>query len=289
MKCVFFGTPEFAAIILEKLIKVGFIPEAVVCNPDRPVGRKKIITPSPVKARIMNYELGIRDKIKILQPEKLDSSLFIIPNSSFDVFVVAAYSQIIPKEILEIPRLGTIGVHPSLLPKYRGSSPIQSAILNGDKETGVTLYLMDDKMDHGPILAQRELEFSIFNFQFSILYQKLAELSADLLIETLPKFLNREIEPITQNESQATYTKKFITEDGRIDPEDLSAAQNGASLEKAIMIERKIRALNPEPGVFTFINGKRVKLLEAKISEGKIVIIKTQIEGKKPQESSMVI
>ena len=289
MKCVFFGTPEFAAIILEKLIKVGFIPEAVVCNPDRPVGRKKIITPSPVKARIMNYELGIRDKIKILQPEKLDSSLFIIPNSSFDVFVVAAYSQIIPKEILEIPRLGTIGVHPSLLPKYRGSSPIQSAILNGDKETGVTLYLMDDKMDHGPILSQRELEFSIFNFQFSILYQKLAELSADLLIETLPKFLNREIEPITQNESQATYTKKFITEDGRIDPEDLSAAQNGASLEKAIMIERKIRALNPEPGVFTFINGKRVKLLEAKISEGKIVIIKTQIEGKKPQESSMVI
>ena len=289
MKCVFFGTPEFAAIILEKLIKVGFIPEAVVCNPDRPVGRKKIITPSPVKARIMNYELGIRDKIKILQPEKLDFSLFIIPNSSFDVFVVAAYSQIIPKEILEIPRLGTIGVHPSLLPKYRGSSPIQSAILNGDKETGVTLYLMDDKMDHGPILSQRELEFSIFNFQFSILYQKLAELSADLLIETLPKFLNREIEPITQNESQATYTKKFITEDGRIDPEDLSAAQNGASLEKAIMIERKIRALNPEPGVFTFINGKRVKLLEAKISEGKIVIIKTQIEGKKPQESSMVI
>jgi len=289
MKCVFFGTPEFAAIILEKLIKVGFIPEAVVCNPDRPVGRKKIITPSPVKARIMNYELGIRDKIKILQPEKLDSSLFIIPNSSFDVFVVAAYSQIIPKEILEIPRLGTIGVHPSLLPKYRGSSPIQSAILNGDKETGVTLYLMDDKMDHGPILSQRELEFSIFNFQFSILYQKLAELSADLLIETLPKFLNREIEPITQNESQATYTKKFITEDGRIDPEDLSAAQNGASLEKAIMIERKIRALNPEPGVFTFINGKRVKLLEAKISDGKIVITKTQIEGKKPQESSMII
>ena len=289
MKCVFFGTPEFAAIILEKLIKVGFIPEAVVCNPDRPVGRKKIITPSPVKARIMNYELGIRDKIKILQPEKLDSSLFIIPNSSFDVFVVAAYSQIIPKEILEIPRLGTIGVHPSLLPKYRGSSPIQSAILNGDKETGVTLYLMDDKMDHGPILSQRKLEFSIFNFQFSILYQKLAELSADLLIETLPKFLNREIEPITQNESQATYTKKFITEDGRIDPEDLSAAQNGASLEKAIMIERKIRALNPEPGVFTFINGKRVKLLEAKISDGKIVITKTQIEGKKPQESSMII
>jgi len=283
MKFVFFGTPEFAAIILEKLINAGYVPEAVVCNPDRPVGRKKIITPPPTKVLAEKYG------IKIHQPETLANSKFEIRNSKLDFFVVAAYSQIIPKEILSIPRLGTIGVHPSLLPKYRGSSPIQSAILNGDEETGVSLYLMDDKMDHGQILSQRKLEFPISNFQFSILYQKLSELSADLLIETLPKFLNSEIKPLFQDESQSTYTKKFTTEDGRVDPEDLSAAQNGASLEKAIMIERKIRALNPEPGVFTFINEKRVKLLEAKISKGKIVIIKTQIEGKKPQESSMVI
>jgi len=283
MKFVFFGTPEFAAIILEKLINAGYVPEAVVCNPDRPVGRKKIITPPPTKVLAEKYG------IKIHQPETLANSKFEIRNSKLDFFVVAAYSQIIPKEILSIPRLGAIGVHPSLLPKYRGSSPIQSAILNGDEETGVSLYLMDDKMDHGQILSQRKLEFPISNFQFSILYQKLSELSADLLIETLPKFLNSEIKPLFQDESQSTYTKKFTTEDGRVDPEDLSAAQNGASLEKAIMIERKIRALNPEPGVFTFINEKRVKLLEAKISEGKIVIIKTQIEGKKPQESSMVI
>ena len=283
MKCVFFGTPEFAAIILEKLINAGYVPEAVVCNPDRPVGRKKIITPPPTKVLAEKYG------IKIHQPETLANSKFEIRNSKLDFFVVAAYSQIIPKEILSIPRLGAIGVHPSLLPKYRGSSPIQSAILNGDEETGVSLYLMDDKMDHGQILSQRKLEFPISNFQFSILYQKLSELSADLLIETLPKFLNSEIKPLFQDESQSTYTKKFTTEDGRVDPEDLSAAQNGASLEKAIMIERKIRALNPEPGVFTFINEKRVKLLEAKISDGKIVITKTQIEGKKPQESSMVI
>jgi len=283
MKFVFFGTPEFAAIILEKLINAGYVPEAVVCNPDRPVGRKKIITPPPTKVLAEKYG------IKIHQPETLANSKFEIRNSKLDFFVVAAYSQIIPKEILSIPRLGAIGVHPSLLPKYRGSSPIQSAILNGDEETGVSLYLMDDKMDHGQILSQRKLEFPISNFQFSILYQKLSELSADLLIETLPKFLNSEIKPLFQDESQSTYTKKFTTEDGRVDPEDLSAAQNGASLEKAIMIERKIRALNPEPGVFTFINEKRVKLLEAKISKGKIVIIKTQIEGKKPQESSMVI
>ncbi len=133
---IFFGTPEFSAIILEKLIKADFIPAAVVCNPDRPVGRKQVTTPPPIKQRIMNYESGIKNKIKILQPEKLDPSLFIIPNSSFDFFIVAAYARIIPKEILDVPRLGSIGVHPSLLPKYRGATPIQSAILAGEKKTG---------------------------------------------------------------------------------------------------------------------------------------------------------
>ena len=286
MKFVFFGTPEFAAIILEKLINAGYVPEAVVCNPDRPVGRKKIITPPPTKVLAEKYG------IKIHQPETLANSKFEIRNSKLDFFVVAAYSQIIPKEILSIPRLGAIGVHPSLLPKYRGSSPIQSAILNGDEETGVSLYLMDDKMDHGPILAQREIknysikdDISIKNryelriMNYENLLKNLAELSADLLIETLPKFLKGEINPLPQDESQATYTKKFITEDGRVD----------LKKDNPLLIERKIRALNPEPGVFTFIDGKRVKLLEAKISDGKIVITKTQIEGKKPQESSMII
>ena len=291
MKFVFFGTPEFAAIILEKLINTGYVPVAVVCNPDRPVGRKKIITPPPAKQLLIEK---LKDcNIEILQPESIDSSFKIqVSNFKPDIFIVAAYSQIIPKEILEIPRLGTIGVHPSLLPKYRGSSPIQSAILNGDEETGVSLYLMDDKMDHGPILAQREIknysikdDISIKNryelriMNYENLLKNLAELSADLLIETLPKFLKGEINPLPQDESQATYTKKFITEDGRVD----------LKKDNPLLIERKIRALNPEPGVFTFIDGKRVKLLEAKISDGKIVITKTQIEGKKPQESSMII
>ncbi|MDP2598520.1 MAG: methionyl-tRNA formyltransferase, partial [Candidatus Liptonbacteria bacterium] len=166
-KYVFFGTPEFAAIVLDKLISAGFPPSAVVCNPDRPVGRKKIITPPATKSQIMVRGSRFMDEIKILQPEKLDSGFeHQISNIKPEFGIVAAYAKIIPKNIIELFPKGVIGVHPSLLPKYRGASPIQSAILDGEKEAGVTLYLLDEKMDHGPILEQRELEFPISNFQF---------------------------------------------------------------------------------------------------------------------------
>jgi methionyl-tRNA formyltransferase len=285
MKFVFFGTHGFAAIILEKLIKAGFVPEAVVCNPDKPVGRKKVITAPPVKARIMNYESGIRDRIKILQPEKLNPSLFIIPNSSFDFFIVAAYAKILPKEILEIPRLGTIGVHPSLLPKYRGSSPIQTAILNGNEETGITLYLMDEKMDHGKIISNLKFQISKID-NYETLMRKLAELSADLLIENLPSIEEKIKNAKSQDEPQATYTKKFKTEDAFIAPEDLKIAVNHGG-EPAIRIDRKIRALNPEPGTWTIKENKRMKILEAVLtSEGKLKLKKIQFEGKKPIDIS---
>ena len=152
----------------------------------------------------MNYESRIKNKIKILQPEKLDPSLFTIHNSLFDFFIVAAYAKIIPQEILDIPLLGTIGVHPSLLPKYRGASPIQSAVLNGEETTGVTLYYMDDKMDHGPILAQQTLgnnELGSMNYEQA--EKRLAELSANLLAKTLPKFLKKELTPLPQDETRA--------------------------------------------------------------------------------------
>ncbi len=286
MNYIFFGTPEFAAVILEKLIKNGFIPKAVVCNPDKLIGRKKILTPPPVKTGIMNYELGIRNKIKIFQPEKLNSSFkFQVLSFKPDFFIVAAYSKILPKEILEIPRLGAINVHPSLLPKWRGPSPIQSTILNGDEKTGVSIILMDEKIDHGPILAMREVEFPISNFQFSILSQKLAELGANLLIEILPKFLTGEIKPTPQDESKATYSKIIKTASGFVDLENLKeSTKNGGWL--AAEIERKIRALNPEPGVYTIINDKRLKILEAELIEGKLKIIKVQPEGKKPMNAA---
>ena len=280
MKFIFFGTPEFAAIILEKLIKAELMPEAVICNPDKPTGRKQIITPPLVKVLAQKYGLTV------YQPKDKTELLEIVKNLQPDLAVTAAFGMIFPKEILEIPKYGFINVHPSLLPKYRGPTPIQTAILNGDKETGVSLFLIDEEMDHGPILAKRELEFPISNFQFPILSQKLAELGADLLIETLPKYINGEIKPQAQDESQATYTKKFSTQDAYIEPKDLEIAQEKGG-DKAIEIERKIRALNPEPGTFTLSLSKgglkRTKLLEAKIIDEKLKITKIQVEGKKPQ------
>lgn len=285
MKFIFFGTPEFAAIILDKIIKAGFIPQAVVCNPDKPVGRKKIITPPPVKKCIMNQVSSVKNKIKIVQPEnvlelkKLD---YLTPDTC-DLFTVAAYAKILPKEILEIPRLGAVGIHPSLLPKYRGSSPIQTVILNGDKETGVSLFLMDEKMDSGKIVSSIKYRVSREE-NYQTLSKKLAELGAELLIETLPKFIKGKIKLLSHDESQATYTKKFTTQDGYIEPKDLEKAEREGG-ETALKIERKIRALNPEPGVYTFKDGKRMKILEAILtSEGKLKLQKVQFEGKKPVE-----
>ncbi len=275
---VFFGTPEFAAIILDRLVKADMPPPVVVCAPDKPVGRKHIVAPPPVKARIMNYEERIKNKIKVLQPEKLDeqfrNSLFLI-RDSFDVFVVAAYAKILSENILAIPRLGTIGCHPSFLPKYRGVSPIQSAILNDEQETGAALFLMDKEVDHGPILRSQKLKVKSQNYKK--LTQELAELSGNLLIETLPKFIKGEIKPVPQNENEATYTKKFSVEDALIDLKNDPPRQ----------IWLKIRALNPEPGVVTFLelkNGKklRLKLLEADLKDDELEPQKVQPEGKKP-------
>ncbi len=281
MKFVFFGTPEFAEIVLDKLIQGGYIPSAVICNPDRPVGRKKIITPPPVKTRIMNYELGIKNQIKILQPEKLNPSSFSIHDSLFDLFVVAAYAKIIPAEILKIPRLGVIGVHPSLLPKHRGPSPIQSVILNGDKETGAALYLMDALVDHGPILESRKLKIES-RINYLELERQLAELGGDLLVEVLPKFVEGEIKPEIQNEDEATFTKKFTTQDAFVNYSDLLEAENG-DFNLALMIDRKIRAFVAEPGAWTIRDGKRVKLLEAEIVGVNLRLKKIQVEGERPK------
>ena len=300
MKFIFFGTPEFAAIILEKLIQAELMPEAVICNPDKPTGRKQIITPPPVKVLAQKYGLTI------YQPKDKNELLEIIKKLQPDLAIVAAFGMLFPKEILAVPKYGFINIHPSLLPKYRGPTPIQNAILNGDEKTGVSLFLIDEKMDHGPILAKRELEFPISpaardpaqrdNFQFPILSQKLAKLGADLLIQFLESLISQKltnnikevglpnIELKPQDESQATYTKKFETKDAYIEPADLEKAENQGG-EIAIEIERKIRALNPEPGIWTLQNGKRMKILEAILTpENKIKLKKIQFEGKNPVE-----
>lgn len=285
MRYAFFGTPEFAAIVLEKLISAGFPPSLLVCNPDRPVGRKKIITPPPAKQSILEQDESIREGIEILQPEKVREIEATLRNSNFDFFVIAAYGKIIPKDILEIPSFGTIGVHPSLLPLHRGSSPIQSTILNGDKETGVTLYMVDALVDHGPILEERKLEsYDIDSVTYPALHDALAKLGAEMLIHLIPKIGKERVTLSPQDEIKATFTKKFVTEDGFIDEADLEEAMNG-NKEKAVLIDRKIRALNPEPGVYTVRKGERTKLLEAELRGDTLVLKVIQVAGKTPQRA----
>jgi len=276
MKYVFFGTPDFAAIILEKLIRSRMTPSVLVCNPDRPVGRKKIVTPPPTKT------LAEKHRIPIWQPERLDFSEAKEKFSGLDFALVATYAKIIPKEIIELFRLGIVGIHFSILPKYRGASPVQSAILAGDERIATTFSLMDEKLDHGPILFQQEVAIKKDETRTE-LDNRLAALSGELLVDTLPKFVSGEIEPEPQNHRDATYTKKFSSGDGYIDPKDLDEAQSG-NIVMATQIYRKIRALNPEPGVYTFIKKTRTKLLKAEINGDSLELTRIQRAGKNPTD-----
>jgi methionyl-tRNA formyltransferase len=282
MKYIFFGTPRFAEIVLNGLVSDGFIPAALVCNPDRPLGRKKIITPPPTKQFVLDKKLSTL----VLQPEKLDDE-FVAQLRALtpDFFVVAAYAKIIPRAVLSVPRLGTLGTHPSLLPAYRGASPIQSVILAGETETGSTIYAMDEKMDHGAIFAQEKIPLNALTTDYHALEEQLAKLSARLLIKTIPTLLDGSAAPHVQDESHATFTKKFVTDNGFIEYSELDTAIAGNS-EKAELIVRTINALNPEPGAWTLQNGKRIKLLEAKMDSGALKLITIQEEGQKSKPFS---
>lgn len=273
IKYIFFGSPRFAEIVLQKLVNVDFSPIAVVCNPDKPVGRKKQITPPPTKL------IAEQNGIKVYQPVKIDENFINeIKELQPDLFLISAYSKILPESLLVIPRLGSVGVHPSLLPKHRGSSPIQNTILAGDKLGGVSLYLLDKEVDHGPVLESRELKL-IGNEDYLNLEAKLAELGGEMAPEILKKYGAGEIKPVEQVHSDATFTKKFSSEDGLVEFADLKSAFAG-DLNLQVQIDRKIRALNPDPGVYTAKDGKRIKLLESEILEGGFLIKKIQIEGK---------
>ncbi|MCX7589344.1 MAG: methionyl-tRNA formyltransferase [Patescibacteria group bacterium] len=274
---IFFGTSNFSKIVLEELINYNYLPSALITNPDKPIGRNKIITPPPTKELIFQKKLN--SQVKILQPEKIDQNLINdIKNIKPEFGIICAYSKIIPVEILNIFPKGILGIHPSLLPKYRGPSPIQSSILVGEKESGTTIYLVDEKMDHGPILIQKKC--LIEDLYYEEANKKLAQLSAEALLEILPKFLNNQIKTYKQDENLATYTKKFKTEDGFIDFKDIIEAENNGG-DKAFKIYNKIRALNIEPGVWTLINNKRLKIFEAQIVDNKIQITKIQFAGQK--------
>jgi len=258
LKIVFMGTPEFGAIILEKLIKGGYRPCLVVTAPDKPVGREQTIIPLPVKV------LAEKNNIPVEQPEKIENCKLKIENLKPDLITVAAYGQIISKDILDTPRYGSLNVHPSLLPKYRGSSPIQAVILNGDKKTGATIILMDEKMDHGPILNQRAMTIEEKETAIS-LHDKLADLGANLLGETISKWTRRMINPQPQDDAKATFTKVLTRADGQINWQKSAEA-----------IEREIRAYLPWPGSYTFWEktGKstQIKTLKARVYKSPITM-----------------
>lgn len=276
MKYVFFGSPEFASIFLTRVIEAGLPPVAVICNPDRPVGRKKIITAPPVKV------LAAQHNIPVLQPAnktELAAQSSQIKALGADLFVVAAYANIIPDSILKLAPKGVIGIHPSLLPKYRGATPIQSALLAGETKTGTSLYQMDALVDHGPVITQAELTIEQTE-TYLTLEAKLARLGADLFTATVADYAAGTIKPTEQNHDAATLTKKFETNDAEVD----------LAKDKPFSVYRKIQALNPEPGVYTFSfpghEGKRVKLLAANYAGETLRITRIQPDGKKPQTLS---
>jgi len=253
IQIVFIGTPEFGAKILKGLTHR---PVLVITVPDKPVGRKKILTPSPVKKQAELFNIPVEYDLNKIK--------------DVDLIITAAYGKIIPKDILDIPKYGAINIHPSLLPKHRGPSPIQITILNGDKSTGVSIMLMDEEIDHGPIISS--IEFPINkDYTYSELDSTLAEEAVKLLINTIPKWINKDIQARPQDHSKATYTKIIKKEDGEIDWKKTPQE-----------IERQIRAFNPWPGTFTIWKGKTIKILEAEVIKDKLVIKKVQPEGKKP-------
>ncbi|MEW5805716.1 MAG: methionyl-tRNA formyltransferase [Patescibacteria group bacterium] len=263
---VFFGSNEFSVIVLEKLCQANLIPSLVITLPDKPADRKKIPTPPPLKLTADNLQLTT------LQPESLKNNPELIKTIAElkpEFGIVAAYGKIIPKSVLDLFPKGVLNLHPSLLPKYRGPSPIQTAILNGDKKTGVSIILLDEEMDHGPILAQEQAFISSDEY-FTDPSKNLALQGAEALKKAVPLWLEDKISPKPQKHSQASYTKLFTWQDGKIEP------------NKPIkQVYNQIRALSEEPGTWLswqMANGKWliVKIIKAKIiSNSQFLISKT--------------
>lgn len=276
MNYAFFGTPRFAAIVLDRLIARGLRPSLIVANPDRPAGRKRTLQFPPTKI------IAQANHIELLQPNSPREIREQLLTGHYDLFLVAAYARIIPNDILSIPRLGTIGIHPSMLPKYRGSTPIQNAILAGDATTGVSLYQLDEKMDHGPIFGVREVSISDTD-HYQDLEQKLALSGSDLFASLAPDILSGRLHPHPQDHSSATVTTKTATSDAFIAPADLSAACSG-NTDLARVILRKINAYDPEPGAWTMNGDRRLKLLSATIENGALKLTRIQYAGEIARE-----
>ncbi|OGI76129.1 methionyl-tRNA formyltransferase [Candidatus Nomurabacteria bacterium RIFCSPHIGHO2_02_FULL_42_19] len=293
---VFFGTPEVASGTLKILKKAGFLPSLIVTSPDKPQGRKMLVTPPPVKV------WAEKNNIPYIQPEKITEeemdiafrtlsqdgeprrAIFQQENmrgekSNMHFFLVVAYGKIIPESILNMPKLGSINIHYSLLPKYRGASPVESAILNGETETGVTIQQMKYEMDAGDILAQEKVEI-ITTELTTELRRRLIKIGGDLLVKTLPDLVEGKIKAVSQNETEATFCKKIKKEDGLVDLEKESPAT----------LYNKFRAYATWPRIFFLarrslgeggFQTKRIIITDAVLENGKFVIKRVIPEGGK--------
>jgi methionyl-tRNA formyltransferase len=247
IRIVFMGSPEFALPSLKSLIENRYTVVGVVTQPDQPAGRGRKLTPPPVKT------LAVELNLPIIQPQKLRMPGVIEQLRTWapDIIIVVAFGQILPKEVLDLPKFGCINVHASLLPRWRGAAPIQAAILHGDHETGVTIMKMDSGLDTGPILKQKSIPIEPDDTAGS-LSKRLSQLGSELLIETLPLYLHGELTPQPQDDAKASYAPMLKKADGELD-----------FSKPASLLARQVRAFNPWPGAFTIWKGQAIKILRA--------------------------
>ncbi len=270
----FFGTPALTLVLLNTLKENNLLPSLIVTTPDKPQGRKLILTPTPTKL------WAIEHNIPYLQPEKLDDAFIQdLAEKNFDLFVVVAYGKILPEKLIDTPKFGTINVHYSLLPKYRGATPVESAILGGDNETGVCIQKMQYKLDTGPILAMDKLSIPA-DIAAPALRDELNQRASQMLPDVIRRYIAGEIVVTPQDDTLATHSTKIEKEDGLLDP-------NG----DPILNDRKFRAYFGWPGSYFFVKvgDKNVRIIikDASLVEGKFTIKRVIPEGKKETDYSV--
>lgn len=288
MKIVYMGTPDFAVGALKALIEAGHEICAVLTQPDRQKGRGKEMAPSPVKECAMEYGIPVLTPVKIKEAEAIEE----LKRYPADIFVVAAFGQILSEEILNMPKYGCVNIHASLLPKYRGAAPIQWSIIDGEKETGVTIMQMDKGLDTGDILFQTKVPITKEETGAS-LFDKLAKAGAELIVEALAKIEKGEVHPVKQDDNNSCYAKMLSKSVGKIDWN-----------KSAVEIERLVRGLNSWPSAYTDYKGKQLKIWRAEVlphregkpgtiakvtkdavivctKDGALSLLEIQLEGKK--------
>ncbi len=280
LKIAFFGTPDIAVWALGELVSAGYTPSLIVTVPDKPQGRKMLLTPPPTKVWALEHN------IEVFQPETLKTKelLDLLTEQEWDLFIVVAYGLIMPSWLIDLPKYKTLNVHPSLLPKLRGASPIRTSILGDYNDTGVTIMLMDEKMDHGPILVQEKYDGAT-PVPGSVLDQTLARKGGKMLAELIPSWTSGTLTPLEQNHTEATFCSKIEKKDAELilDPELLPTG------EGAYKMLLKINAYDGWPQAFFFHNGKRIKIISAHIENDTLVLERVVPEGKKEMDFKQYI